>query len=86
KYRFADAADSIYHFMWDELASKYLENTKDRVDKEVTLSVFRYVYFNSLKLLHPFMPFVTEAIWQELKDLRKYPDQLLITSSWPTSL
>ena len=86
KYRFADAADSIYHFMWDELASKYLENTKDRVDKEVTLSVFRYVYFNGLKLLHPFMPFVTEAIWQELKDLRKYPDQLLITSSWPTSL
>ncbi|OGM25034.1 valine--tRNA ligase [Candidatus Woesebacteria bacterium RIFCSPHIGHO2_01_FULL_39_32] len=83
KYRFTDAAESIYHFMWDKLASEYLEETKDREDKEVSLSVLRYVYFNSLKLLHPFMPFITEVIWQELKDLRKYPNQLLITSSWP---
>ena len=86
KYRFSDAAEVIYHFMWDDLASNYLENNKNRVDKDVTLSVFRHVYFNSLKLLHPFMPFITEAIWQELKNQRKYPEQLLISSSWPENM
>jgi valyl-tRNA synthetase len=84
KYRFADASGAIYHFIWDEVASKYLEGVKTRKDKDVALSVLRHVFLNSLKLLHPFMPFVTEAVWQELKDLRKYPDQLLITSSWPS--
>ncbi|OGM20761.1 valine--tRNA ligase [Candidatus Woesebacteria bacterium RIFCSPHIGHO2_01_FULL_38_9] len=83
KYRFADAAEAIYHFMWDRLASDYLEKTKNREDKEISLSVLRHVYFNSLKLLHPFMPFITEVIWQELKDLRKRPDQLLISTPWP---
>lgn len=83
KYRFADAADSIYHFMWDKLASDYLEKTKNRKDREVSLSVLRHVYFSCLKLLHPFMPFITEAIWKKLRNLRKYPEQLLITSSWP---
>jgi valyl-tRNA synthetase len=86
KYRFADAAEAIYHFMWNRLASDYLEKTKDRDDKEISLSVLRHVYLSCLKLLHPFMPFITEVIWQELKDLRKYPDQLLISSSWPKTV
>jgi len=83
KYRFADAADSIYHFMWDQLASDYIERTKDRIDKEVSLGVLRYVYINSLVLLHPFMPFVTEAVWGEIKTIRKNPKELLINASWP---
>ena len=45
-----------------------------------TLSVLRHVLINSLKLLHPFMPFVTEAIWQEIP--RKH-DEPLIISQWP---
>jgi len=83
KYRFADAAEGIYHFMWDELASKYLEDLKSREDKDVALSVFRHVFLNCLKLLHPFMPFITEEIWSHLP---KKTDTPLIISTWPTLL
>jgi len=84
KYRFADAADAIYHFVWDDLASGYLEKTKDREDKKTVFSILVESYLTSLKLLHPFMPFVTETIWGELKDLRDNPEELLITATWPT--
>jgi len=83
EFRFAEAADIIYHFVWENLASDYLEKTKNREDKEVSLSVLRHTYLSCLKLLHPFMPFITETIWQNLKSLRKNPNQLLITASWP---
>jgi valyl-tRNA synthetase len=82
KYRFADAGDAIYHFMWEELASHYIEQVKDREDKDIALSVLRYVYLNCLKLLHPFMPFVTEAIWQEIP---KETDPDLAISNWPST-
>jgi len=75
----ADAAEAIYQFMWHELADKYIELVKNREDKDVALSVLHYVYLISLKLLHPFMPFVTEEIWGQLeKD--KEP---LIIQPWP---
>lgn len=66
KFRFADAADAIYHFMWHEVADKYIEQVKERSDKESALAVLTYVYVTCLKLLHPFMPFVTEAIYQQM--------------------
>ena len=66
KYRFADAADAIYHFMWHSVADIYIEQVKGRADKEVALAVLTYVYLTSLKLLHPFMPFVTEEIYQKM--------------------
>ena len=81
-YQFSPAGEGIYHFIWHQLADKYLESTKKRLaEKDKTaLSVLRHVFLNSLKLLHPFMPFVTEAIWEKMP--RKYPHPL-ITSSWP---
>ncbi len=80
KYRFADAGNDIYHFMWDLLASDYIEHVKEREDKEVALGVLKYVYLNSLKLLHPFMPFVTEEIWNLIpKDVV----EPLIAAKWP---
>ena len=85
KYRFSEAAEGIYHFMWNDLASEYLEKIKVIRDKEISLGMFRYVYLNSLKLLHPFMPFVTETIWGELKSIRENPNQMLISASWPES-
>lgn len=82
KYRFADASDYIYQFMWHELADKYIEHVKESEDKEKALSVFRYVFVEGLKMLHPFMPFVTEAIWEELpKNLGE--EELVIKSVWP---
>ena len=83
KYRFADAGDSIYHFMWDKLASEYIEfvKTKEGDEKRTSLAVLRHTLLMCLKLLHPFMPFVTEAIWAEIPRKNKLP---LIVSNWPT--
>ncbi len=83
KYRFSDASDAIYHYMWDELASKYIENVKSREDKEVALSVLRQLFVSCLKVLHPFMPFVTEAVWGEISAIRNDSEDLLIIASWP---
>ena len=81
KYRFNQAAEEMYEFVWHKFADMYIEKVKNR--KEEASPTLRHVLITSLKLLHPFMPFVTEAIWGEIKELRKYPDQMLITSSWP---
>jgi valyl-tRNA synthetase len=78
KFRFADAGDIIYQFIWHSLADKYLEKSKGR---EESIKILTYVFKESLKLLHPFMPFVTEAIWQELKDSSDSPT--LAKASWP---
>lgn len=92
KFRFAEAAETIYHFMWDEVASKYIEHVKQRMSdppshealdgqgKEVALSVLRHVLLNGLKLLHPFMPYVTEAIWQEMPEM---DEKMLMVAEWP---
>ncbi len=85
KYRFADAAESIYHFMWDELASKYIELVKNREDKDVALSVLIHVYTNCLKMLHPFMPFVTEELWEHIPHMNT-SGKPLILENWPKHL
>jgi valyl-tRNA synthetase len=83
KYRFDLAAEGIYHFLWHRFADEYIEYSKKRIEKRETvpLIILRYVYFNCLKLLHPFMPFVTEEIWQKFP--RKFDDPLII-SKWPS--
>jgi len=78
--RFMDAGNEIYHFMWDELASGYIEHVKSREDKDTALPVLRHVYITCLKLLHPFMPFVTEEIWGKMPKTGNLP---LIISDWP---
>lgn len=82
-FRFSEVALELYDFTWNTLASDYMEKIKDRLrDKDQTaLSTLIYVYANILKMLHPFMPFVTEAVWQEL-----FPkEKPLIISPWPTT-
>jgi valyl-tRNA synthetase len=85
EFRFGLASEQIYEFLWHRLADWYIEGTKERVKAGETtpLSVLRYTYLNCLKLLHPFMPFVTETIWQQFP---KKDNQPLIVSSWPTPL
>lgn len=80
KYNFKETGDAIYHFLWHEVADIYIESIKNREDKDIAFSVLRHVYTQSLKLLHPFMPFVTEGIWSEIS---KDTDKPLIVSSWP---
>jgi len=84
RYRFADAAEMIYQFMWHEVADKYIEHVKglDGNQKIVSLSVLRHVFVKGLVLLHPFMPFVTEAIWENIPKFDGEPD-LLVQQKWP---
>ncbi len=82
KYRFSDAADAIYQFMWHEVADKYIELVKGREDKDVALTVLGHVLKTGLKLLHPFMPFITEAIWENIPK-SEAEKELLISSKWP---
>ena len=81
-YKFKFAGESIYHFIWDELANDYLEKIKDRKDIESILTL-DHAFRDSLKLISPFMPFITEAVWQELyKDTEQ---ETIILSTWPTA-
>lgn len=84
KFRFADAADNIYQFMWKEVADKYIESVKSREDRDVALSVLNHVFSVCLKILHPFMPFVTEEIWSKLPKPSKEKG-VLVVSAWPES-
>jgi valyl-tRNA synthetase len=81
KYRFADAAEEIYQFMWHEIADKYIEEVKGRDDKEVALSVLKHVLVTGIMLLHPFMPFVTEKIWESLRG--DGDKELILECEWP---
>src|SRR6185436_5340227 len=88
KYRMSDALMCIYKLIWDDYCSWYLEMIKPDFGKPIdqrtydkTVSLFETL----LKALHPFMPFITEELWSELKD-RKEKD-CIIVGSWPkTSL
>ena len=86
KYQFNFAIESLYKFIWHRLADIYVERTKQRVAAKdpAALYTLRHTFFTSLLLLHPFAPFVTESVWQELKNLRENPNENLITSRWPT--
>ena len=82
-YKFKLAGEAVYDFIWNNLANDYMENTKDRKDKK-SLEVLKYAFVNALKLLHPFMPFITECVWADLhseKDASSLAP--LIISEWP---
>jgi valyl-tRNA synthetase len=86
KYRLSDALMAIYKLVWDDFCSWLLEMIKPDygapIDQKTHATVVRLLEEN-LKTLHPFMPFLTEEIWQFLKT--RTPDQALIVSSWPSS-
>lgn len=77
-YRFAEAAESVYHTIWSSVADWYVEASKD----EANLSLLAHVLDTSLKLAHPFAPFVTETIWQTLP----WHSGLLMKESWPKAI
>ncbi|KAA8530663.1 hypothetical protein F0562_005403 [Nyssa sinensis] len=90
KYFFGDAGREIYDFFWGDFADWYIEASKARLYHSeghsvasVAQAVLLYVFENILKMLHPFMPFVTEELWQALPTRK----EALIVSPWPqTSL
>jgi len=87
-FRFHLASEKMYHYVWHELADKIIEESKpilEGTDEGAKLSRQRVLYevlTTSLKLLHPFMPFVTEEIWQSLPS--KETD-MLVVAKWPSA-
>jgi valyl-tRNA synthetase len=88
-YKFNEAADAIYKFIWNTLCDWYLELIKpllagmDDGAKSETRAVCGYVIDESLKLLHPFMPFVTEELWERRAPGRADEKGFLMLQSWP---
>ena len=87
-FRFDEASRVIYNFVWGSYCDWYLEflkpifNTKNNQVKEEAETFSSYMFMNVLKLLHPFIPFFTEHMWQDNK-FEKFSKSALITSSWP---
>ncbi len=87
RYRLNDAANAVYHFVWDELADWYLEQVKPRLygsgaGRDTAAGVLHYVLGTSLKLLHPIMPFITEELWQHLPGAEP---AMLAVAPWPVA-
>ena len=85
KYRLSDALMSVYKLIWDDFASWLLEIVKPAYEQPIDAKTFKEVMEaleNNLKILHPFMPFLTEEIWQHIE--KRTPDEALIIAEYPT--
>ncbi len=83
-YDFPSAAKTIYSFFWNEFCDWYIESIKPRLngggrDRTIAQNVLVRILDSSLRMLHPFMPYITEELWQRLPDSKG----LLIASEWP---
>ncbi|MBU2607064.1 MAG: valine--tRNA ligase [Alphaproteobacteria bacterium] len=89
EYRFNDAAGALYKFVWNVLCDWYLELIKpllmgmDDAAKQETRDICGYVLDETLKLLHPFMPFVTEELWERRATGRIEEQGFLMRQAWP---
>ncbi len=88
-FRLHEAAQGLYQFVWYELADVYLEASKPQLlndaTKKDTQAILLYLLVEILKLLHPFMPFVTEVLWQELSKAKLVKEDLLLITQWPAA-
>ncbi|UNK19833.1 valine--tRNA ligase [Paenibacillus sp. N3/727] len=85
-YEFGETGRLLYNFIWDDLCDWYIEFAKlslygeDQAAKKKTQSVLAYVLDRTMRLIHPFMPFISEEIWQHLP----HEGETVMLSSWPT--
>lgn len=86
RYEFGEVGRLLYNFIWDDFCDWYIEMAKlplygeDEQAKAMTRSVLAYVLDNTMRLLHPFMPFITEEIWQNLPT----EGESITIAAWPT--
>ncbi|MCB0126625.1 MAG: class I tRNA ligase family protein, partial [Caldilineaceae bacterium] len=94
-WQLGEAGRQLYEFLWNEYCDWYIEAAKVRLydgtadEAQATRQVLAYVLEQSLRLLHPYMPFVTETIWQNLPGLggeSPVGTRALITTAWPTNM
>lgn len=85
KYEFGEVGRILYNFIWDDFCDWYIEMAKlplygeDETSKLTTRSILAYVLDQTMRLLHPFMPFITEEIWQALP----HKGESITVSEWP---
>jgi len=85
KYEFGEVGRILYNFIWDDFCDWYIEMAKlplygeDEAVKKTTRSILAYVLDNTMRLLHPFMPFITEEIWQSLP----HEGESITVAKWP---
>lgn len=85
KYEFGEVGRILYNFIWDDFCDWYIEMAKlplygeDEAAKKTTRSILAYVLDNTMRLLHPFMPFITEEIWQNLP----HEGESITVAAWP---
>ncbi|WP_045835776.1 valine--tRNA ligase [Hyphomicrobium sp. 99] len=88
-YKFNEAAAAIYDFVWGQFCDWYLELIKpvlagdDEASKAETRAVTAWTLDQILKMLHPFMPFITEELWDHMVEYGVKRDTLLVVSQWP---
>ncbi|WP_433958931.1 valine--tRNA ligase [Cytobacillus horneckiae] len=86
RYEFGEVGRVLYNFIWDDFCDWYIEMAKlplygeDEAAKKTTRSVLAHVLDNTMRLLHPFMPFITEEIWQNLP----HEGESITVAAWPT--
>jgi len=86
RYEFGEVGRELYNFIWDDFCSWYIEMAKlplygdDEAAKKTTRSILAYVLDQTMRLLHPFMPFITEEIWQHLP----HDGESITVAAWPT--
>ena len=86
KYRISDALMSIYKLIYDDFCGWLLEMVKPAYQQPIDAKTYKAIisiFEDNLKLVHPFMPFITEEIWQAIKE--RTPEDALIISHWPKS-
>jgi valyl-tRNA synthetase len=85
-FKFSLAGETIYHYFWHVFADKIIEEMKNRIRNNKNKKQAQYILYiilkDCLKMLHPFMPFVTEAIWQKLPSYRNKKTDLLMINKW----
>ncbi len=87
KYRISDALMETYKLIWNDFCSWFLEMIKPEYQKPIDKTTYQAaiaILENNLKILHPFMPFLTEDIWQYISE--RTPKEALIISKWPKSV
>jgi valyl-tRNA synthetase len=86
RYEFGEVGRELYNFIWDDFCSWYIEmaklpmNGEDEAAKKTTRSILAYVLDQTMRLLHPLMPFITEEIWQHLP----HEGESITVAAWPT--
>ncbi|WP_225217738.1 valine--tRNA ligase [Sporosarcina gallistercoris] len=87
RYEFGEVGRALYNFIWDDFCDWYIEMAKlplygeDEKAKHMTRSVLAYVLDNTMRLLHPLMPFITEEIWQNLP----HEGESITVAPWPVA-